>query len=1023
MRCSRIHATPARAIAAIVLAVLVAIVPLSGRSAAARTDRRGAANLLSVPAAAAAPVSAALGRDDPAYRLHGLAATNPAQRLSARFVPAGAVITAGSARFSIGLRAFGRGPALRRLPALAPIADGTEVSYRRGALREIWRNGPLGLEQSFVLARAPDGAGPLGFSVAIPAGARLSGDTVLLPGGLRYAGLRATDARARSLRAWLVAAAPGRIVIRVSDRRATYPITVDPFIQQAALTASDGVAGSALGWSVAISGNTIVAGAEQLKGTNPGPGAVYVFTEPSGGWANATQTAKLTASDGAPGDALGSSVAISGDTIVAGAPDKTVGGNADQGALYVFVKPSGGWAGATQTAELTAADGAAADLFGRSVAIAGNTIVAGSDPHPVAGVQAAGAVYVFQQPAGGWASGTQTAELTASGGAPNVHLGSQVAISADGATIAAGAFGYSTNPALTAFQGAVFVYEKPASGWANGTQSALLTASDAGASATLGNTVAISADGDTIVGGAPGYQVQGASVSGEGALYVFVKPGGGWADTTQETAQLTATDTVSGSFLGDAVAITGATIYGLAPGSSSLYEFAEPPSGWATTSEPATAPTPAQAADRTAYPIAAAGGTLLVGGPANTVNNAAFQGEVFVLGVPGSFATPSISGIAPSSGAVGGGTAVTITGTNFTGASAVTFGGVPATSFSVVSGTEIVATSPPGSAGTADVVVTTAEGSSPTVAADAFTYGTGSGGTGGRGTGGGGTGGGGTGTGGGGASGGGGGVGAGGGGGTPSPAGPPAATSPPSLSGSAKAGGVLTCSTGTWTNDPTGFSYQWYLGGTPIQGATSSTFTVQPVDQQLALTCSVTASNASGSGVSTITASIPVRTVKNCPAATGTLSGTRLGLVRLGETRAQVRHAYTKSSDRHKRYEDFFCLTPIGVRVGYASSKLLDTLPRHERAALTDRVIWASTSSAYYTLDGIRVGATVAAAAKVLKLTGPLTVGANDWYLAPNGGSTAVLKVRHGIINEIGVGDRALTATHKAQLTFLKSFS
>jgi hypothetical protein len=75
------------------------------------------------------------------------------------------------------------------------------------------------------------------------------------------------------------------------------------------------------------------------------------------------------------------------------------------------------------------------------------------------------------------------------------------------------------------------------------------------------------------------------------------------------------------------------------------------------------------------------------------------------------------------------------------------------------------------------------------------------------------------------------------------------------------------------------------------------------------------------------------------PAATGKLSGTTLGLVRLGITRARARRAYAHSSDRGKKYEDFFCLTPIGVRIGYASPALLKTLPKSRRKPLNDRVI------------------------------------------------------------------------------------
>jgi hypothetical protein len=257
--------------------------------------------------------------------------------------------------------------------------------------------------------------------------------------------------------------------------------------------------------------------------------------------------------------------------------------------------------------------------------------------------------------------------------------------------------------------------------------------------------------------------------------------------------------------------------------------------------------------------------------------------------------------------------------------------------------------------------------------------------------------------------------------------GAPVETGPPTIAGTPTAGSKLTCSTGTWTNSPTRFVYQWYAAdGTPIQGATGDTYTVQPADEQLTLTCSVTAYNgnlAGSSANSAETASVPVPHVAKCPAATGKLSGLTLGLVRLGMTRAQARHAYSKSSNRGKRYQDFFCLTPTGIRVGYASPKLLATLAKGERKSFTNRVIWASTSSAFYTVSGIRVGATIAAASKVLKLTGPIKVGLNDWYLAPGGSSTAVFKVRDGLIQEIGIGDRALTQGSRAQLSFVKSFS
>jgi hypothetical protein len=169
---------------------------------------------------------------------------------------------------------------------------------------------------------------------------------------------------------------------------------------------------------------------------------VYVFSEPASGWQNATQTVELTASDGAVFDSLGLSVAVSGSTIAAAAPNHTIAGHARQGAVYVFSEPASGWQNATQTAELRASDGAAFDGLGGSVAVSGSTIVAGAPGHTVGGNIQQGAVYVFSEPASGrWQNATQTAELTASDGSGNDHLGQSVAIS--GSTIVAGAPGSS----------------------------------------------------------------------------------------------------------------------------------------------------------------------------------------------------------------------------------------------------------------------------------------------------------------------------------------------------------------------------------------------------------------------------------------------------------------------------------------------------------------------------------------------------------------------------------------------------
>ena len=181
------------------------------------------------------------------------------------------------------------------------------------------------------------------------------------------------------------------------------------------LSASDGATGDQFGGSVAISGNTIVVGAVLA---DSGLGAAYVFTEPNAGWGDMTQVAELTASDGVARDFFGDSVSISGNTIVVGADNASVGANGSQGAAYVFTEPAAGWTNMTQTAKLIASDGQADADFGASVSISGNTVVVGADNPDQ--LTAQGAAYVFTEPATGWANMTQTAELTASDGTATI---------------------------------------------------------------------------------------------------------------------------------------------------------------------------------------------------------------------------------------------------------------------------------------------------------------------------------------------------------------------------------------------------------------------------------------------------------------------------------------------------------------------------------------------------------------------------------------------------------------------------
>ena len=597
-------------------------------------DRAG---LLSLPAAAQGPVSAALGRDLAAYHLRGLVAHNPAQRLTARFGRAGVAILAGRTRFAITLKAFGRAGTLRPLAAASPVASSDRVSYARGPVREWWANGPLGLEQGFDVAGRPAGSGAVTLSLAVSGAARIDHGTVLLPGGLRYAGVRATDARGRSLRAWLQLR-DGRILVRVADRGARYPLRIDPTVEQAELTPSDGVSfdgpADQFGFSVATSGNTVVVGAPYHEANSqPYSGAVYVFQMPAAGWANAKQIAELTDSTLGGNQELGFSVAISsdGDTIVAGAPagseappqehsngvgtqgtvdvftttggwtststpnarltvagapetESPLGGELGwsvaisggtivagapydatsypyTGVAYVFNEPAGGWSGpqnqaAVLTASLLSTSYSGEDLFGWSVGISGNTIVVGAPYWAGASEQAQGAAYVFTGPWSG--TQTETAELLASDHTSNDLLGTSVAVS--GNTVVAGAYNHQvgSHPG----QGAAYVFVMPTTGpWVSTTQTAELTASAGQAGDELGWSVAVS--GGTIVAGARGVQV--GSNDSQGAVYAYTEPAGGWATTNAFSAKLSASDGDTGDGLGYSVAVSGTTIVGGAP--------------------------------------------------------------------------------------------------------------------------------------------------------------------------------------------------------------------------------------------------------------------------------------------------------------------------------------------------------------------------------------------------------------------------------------------------------------------------
>ena len=292
--------------------------------------------------------------------------------------------------------------------------------------------------------------------------------------------------------------------------------------QQQKLVPSDVVDGDVFGTSVAIDGDsfgdttTIVVGApiKALSGT-AGKGAAYVYVGNFfTGW---IQQQQLTASDGGLNEFFGTSVAISGDTILVGAPNHTVGPNSRQGAVYVFVRNGATW---TQQQELTASDGLVSDQLGGAVALAGDTAVAGAREDNF-GASRNGKAYVFVRNGTTW---TQQQKLTASDGSTLDAFGNSVAISHHTDTIAVGAV--NDDEVTPNDRGSVYVFVRNGTTWSQQQRLIGSLGMATGFTGHFGTSVAV--DGDTLIAGAP--QIDPLDGNGRGVVYLFARSGTTWTE-------------------------------------------------------------------------------------------------------------------------------------------------------------------------------------------------------------------------------------------------------------------------------------------------------------------------------------------------------------------------------------------------------------------------------------------------------------------------------------------------------------
>jgi VCBS repeat-containing protein len=326
---------------------------------------------------------------------------------------------------------------------------------------------------------------------------------------------------------------------------ATFRVSVID-IQESKIVASDAASVDWFGWSVAISGDWLVVGAYRDDDAGEGSGAAYVYQRQAGAEDRWIEVQKLTVGDAAEGDEIGRSVAIAGDTIVVGANGDDDRGDRS-GSGYVFQRDQGGADQWGQVAKINSNTGAAGDRFGWSVAIHANSIVVGA-PRDDDNGSDSGAAFVFERDAGGPNKWGQThGLLPGDSGGVNYWFGNSVAIEGDDTII-----GQPFDQASGADSGSAFVFGRNSGGADQWGQAAKLISNDAAADDWFGWSVSI--NGGTAAIGAARDDVDGKADAG--SAYVFQRDQGG-ADQWGQVRKLISTDIDTGDSFGFSVSVSG----------------------------------------------------------------------------------------------------------------------------------------------------------------------------------------------------------------------------------------------------------------------------------------------------------------------------------------------------------------------------------------------------------------------------------------------------------------------------------
>lgn len=332
----------------------------------------------------------------------------------------------------------------------------------------------------------------------------------------------------------------------------------------AKIVASDRGMADGFGWSVAIDGDYAVVGTwledEDAEGgaTMSSAGSAYIFERDEAGvWSEAQ---KIVASDRAADDNFGFSVAVSGTTVMVGAPseDEDEEGEttvSNSGSVYFFERSDiGEW---NEVQKIVAGDRGSNDYFGRSIGLSGDYAIMGShledeDAEEGGTLSSAGSAYIFERDETGvW---NQVQKVVNSDRQSNDQFGIAVSISESQAVVTAMLQDYNaTGGGFSTDAGAAYVFQRDEEGaWA---ETQKLVSSDRSAIDYFGKSVSISANVIAVGAWFEDHDEMGEEMfSDAGSVYVFEKDD---EDVWNQVRKLVPSDRSHGDNFGIAVSVSG----------------------------------------------------------------------------------------------------------------------------------------------------------------------------------------------------------------------------------------------------------------------------------------------------------------------------------------------------------------------------------------------------------------------------------------------------------------------------------